>query len=80
MALCAYDTDYYLTLAQFGNMVKTSPWLNVEAMAETIANFANNPTALTNAQIDARKFAEENTQEIWLEKRLKWTKEFCGIT
>ncbi|HUX90600.1 MAG TPA: glycosyltransferase [Gallionellaceae bacterium] len=78
MALCAYDTDYYLTLAQFGPMVKVSPWLNVEAMAETIACFAKDPVALRNAQIDARKFAEENTQEIWLEKRLKWTEKFCS--
>lgn len=78
MALCAYDTDYYVTLSQFGPMVKVSPWLNVEAMAETITSLAKDPTALANAQIDARKFAEENTQEIWLEKRLKWTEEFCS--
>lgn len=78
MALCAYDTDYYLTLAQFGPMVKISPWLNVEAMAETIAGLAKDLAALASAQIDARKFAEENTQEIWLEKRLKWTEEFCS--
>jgi glycosyltransferase involved in cell wall biosynthesis len=78
MALCAYDTDYYHTLAQFGPMVKVSPWLNVAAMAETIANLAKDPTTLAKAQIDARRFAEENTQEIWLEKRLKWTKEYCS--
>jgi len=78
MALCAYDTDYYLTLAKFGPMVRVSPWLDVDAMAETIANLAKDPNALANAQIEARRFAEENTQEIWLEKRLMWTKEFCS--
>lgn len=79
MALCAYDTDYYLTLAQFGPMVKTSPWLSIEGMAQQIAAVAADRTALANAQTAARTFAVENTQEIWLEKRLKWTEEFCGV-
>lgn len=78
MALCAYDTDYYQTLAQFGPMVKTSSWLNIDAMAQAIASLANNRAELAEAERAARKFAEENTQEIWLEKRRAWTEEFCG--
>lgn len=78
MTLCAFDTEYYQTLAGFGPMVRTTRWLEVDDMARALVEVAADREGLVRAQEAARRFALENTQEIWLEKRLAWTEEFCG--
>jgi glycosyltransferase involved in cell wall biosynthesis len=73
----AYDTYYYKDLENTG-AVQTVPWLSVEALAEKIIALTSDQDASKLMIVNAREFAIHNTQEIWLNKRLAWTKEFLG--
>ncbi len=68
----AYDTYYYQQLTESG-AGKVVPWLNGEAMAEAIRQFAENRELLVTMIEKAVNYARQNTQEIWLERRLTWT-------
>jgi glycosyltransferase involved in cell wall biosynthesis len=78
MAICAFDTEYYRTLAGLGSMVVTTEWMSINRMAQAIADIAIQRDRLIQAQLTARQLAIENTQDHWLETRAGWTREFCG--
>lgn len=77
LPIIAYDTYYYKDLETTGT-VKTVEWLSPKAMSEAIVDIANNPEELKDMIVQCREFAVNNTQAIWLNKRLAWTKEFLG--
>lgn len=75
LPMIAYDTYYYKDLERTGT-VKTVPWLSVDALADEIIRLGSDGAAVKEMMQKCRDFAVNNTQEIWLEKRLAWTKEF----
>lgn len=69
-----YDTYYYSDLGRTG-AVTTVPWLDVDAMAAEIAALegdAERCALMTRAGV---KFARDNTQEAWLERREGWLRD-----
>jgi glycosyltransferase involved in cell wall biosynthesis len=72
-SIIAYDTYYYRELALAGAPVVTVPWRSVEALGHSIAAAANAREALVEKLGSAKDFAHQNTQEVWLDKRVAWT-------
>lgn len=70
--ILAFDTYYYQDLAATG-AVAVVPWLDVEQLGEKLAQFNNGRHLLAAMMPKAVAFAQDNTQEIWLDKRFKWT-------
>ncbi len=79
-AVLAYDTYYYRDLEGSGAGVLTSPWGEIEMLASSIANLASNPESLRDLAERSRRFALENTQEIWLARRVEWTRDVIQAT
>ncbi len=75
--ILAFDTYYYRDLSVSG-AVETVPWLSTDAFAAAIKRHCKDRRLATMIErgID---FAKRNTQEIWLERRVKWTEEFCKL-
>jgi len=77
LPMIAYDTYYYQDLARTGT-VKTVPWLSPDAMADAIVELSNDSELVSKMINKCRDFAINNTQKIWLDKRLAWTNEFLS--
>ncbi len=75
LPIIAYDTYYYVDLEDTGT-VQTVAWLSPEAMADRVLVLANDCSAVHTMMRNARHFAVNNTQSIWMDRRLQWTKEF----
>ncbi|MEM7620462.1 MAG: glycosyltransferase [Pseudomonadota bacterium] len=75
--ILAYDIAYYDDLKDTSGAVITSPWPNVEKMAETMITCDQNRQKLIKMTRAAVEFAHQNTQDIWLDRRVKWTKAIC---
>ncbi len=71
----AYDTYYYKELADGGGGVVVVPWLDHEAMARELVALAQSRDRLAELMRRSVRFARANTQEIWLERRVEWTRE-----
>jgi glycosyltransferase involved in cell wall biosynthesis len=72
--LVAFDTSYYKDLQALGAAVHVSPWPDAEALGRNLAAVATNREALARDVERALLFARDNTQEIWLNRRIEWTK------
>ena len=70
--ILAFDTYYYRDLARSG-AVDLVEWPSVSGMAARIAHFATHRHELIAMAESARRFAEDNTQESWIERRTAWT-------
>ena len=77
LPMIAYDTYYYKDLESTGTL-KTVPWLSVDGLADGIVELSNDPEEVKLMIKKCRDFAVTNTQDIWLNKRLAWTKEFLS--
>ncbi|MGS2718656.1 glycosyltransferase family 4 protein [Eionea flava] len=77
LPMIAYDTYYYKDLESTGT-VKTVPWLSPSAMADKIIELSSTPEHVKSMVLACRKFAINNTQKIWMDRRLEWTKEFLS--
>lgn len=74
-AVLAYDTYYYRELKQMKSGVETVPWPSVEAMATRLASLCRDRGEIERLIRSGIVFARSNTQEIWLQKRVQWTKD-----
>jgi glycosyltransferase involved in cell wall biosynthesis len=75
LPIVAFDTGYFTDLAQKSGAVLTSPWSSVEGLAEAMVKLARNRELLCQMCENAIKFATDNTQEIWLRRRMDWLTE-----
>lgn len=74
-ALVAFDTYYYRELSGAGAPIELVPWRDARAMAECIARLDANRAELGRRLRASLRFARDNTQEAWLERRAGWTRE-----
>lgn len=72
--IVAYDTYYYRELAEAGAPVTVVPWRDVRALGDAIVAIARDRARLVDGLRSARAFAEPNTQEAWLDRRIEWTR------
>lgn len=70
----AFDIAYYRDLEETGAVV-TSPWPDPEALAGRILELEADRERLADMAARAVAVARANTQEIWLERRVRWTRE-----
>jgi glycosyltransferase involved in cell wall biosynthesis len=70
--ILAFSTGYYSELEPSG-AVELVPWPSVEALAERIAQFAQDKQRLVPMARAGREFARMNTQVTWLRARVDWT-------
>lgn len=77
LPILGYDTYYYKDLEKTG-AVKTSPWLSVTCLVNLILETKRNTSQQKSMITSGVEFAENNTQQIWLEKRQSWQIEFLG--
>lgn len=77
LPVVAYDTEYYADLQRVSGAVVVVPWLDDDALAAAIVKLHRDRERLAAMTKLAVRFASRNTQEIWLETRGAWTREFC---
>jgi len=78
LSLIAYDTYYYRDLAAMTDSVALVPWLDQEALASAIVTLAHDRKRLCNMMEQSRTASFANTQEIWLDRRVEWTRALVG--
>jgi glycosyltransferase involved in cell wall biosynthesis len=74
VAVLAYDTQYYKELESLGAPVALVPWGRVAALADRLLELERGRQQLGELLQKAVSFAADNTQEIWLERRVDWTR------
>ena len=72
-AILAYETYYYAELKTNSGAVRTVGWRDYSALGEIILEMSNDRSALTEMIQRGVAFAADNTQEIWLDRRIGWT-------
>ncbi|MFN0241289.1 MAG: glycosyltransferase [Planctomycetota bacterium] len=70
--ILAFGTEYYTDLHASG-AVDVVPWPSVADMSERIAHYADDKRRLLPLVDAAIAFARANTQETWLDARVRWT-------
>jgi hypothetical protein len=68
----AFDTTYFNDLSASGAVV-TSQWPSPSRLAERIVELDRARSRVEAMARDAVRFALQNTQEIWLDRRIAWT-------
>jgi glycosyltransferase involved in cell wall biosynthesis len=74
LPVLGYDVVYYRDLRATG-AVETSPWPDVEQLANRIVALDADRERLARMAARGVTVARENTQEIWLDRRVRWTLE-----
>ena len=74
-AIVGYDTYYYRDFASEGAGVVTVPWSQSEVLGKQLFELSKDRELLAHLFSKSRAFALENTQEIWLDRRLCWTEQ-----
>ncbi len=74
--IVAYGTYYYQDLKGSGAVV-TASWNDVDGIADRVIESHHNRGALANRVRRGVRFARENTQEVWLRRRVEWTHQLC---
>ena len=78
LGIIAYDTYYYRDLST-SNAVLLSPWNDIPELARTINDFALDSDTRRRVARSALLFAKNNTQDIWLDKRKNWIRDFLKV-
>lgn len=77
-ALLAYDTYYYRELADAGAPVHLVRWRDDLALGLRLFELCRDRERLVRDMRAATVFAAGNTQEVWLDRRARWTQEVCA--
>jgi glycosyltransferase involved in cell wall biosynthesis len=76
IGVLAFDT--YRELAAQGAGVRVMPWPDTAAMAAALQALAANRQDLVTMAQAGVAFARQNTQELWLQRRARWTQGIGG--
>jgi hypothetical protein len=66
-------TPRSLSLAVESKADETSPWPDADVFARRIVNLERDRVRLAGISCAAVDFGRANTQEIWLDRRIRWT-------
>ncbi len=75
LPILAFDITYYQDLADGSGAVSLVPWEGVDELADKMIALDKDRAQLQAMCERAVRFARHNTQEIWLERRIRWTLE-----
>jgi glycosyltransferase involved in cell wall biosynthesis len=74
LPVVAFDTTYFNDLSVSGAVV-TSQWPSPSRLAERLVELDGARSRIEDMARNAVRFALQNTQEIWLDRRIAWTLE-----
>ena len=77
LPLVAFDIDYYRSLERMSNAVRTTRWYDIDCTVNVLLELDTQREQLATMASNAVTFALDNTQEIWLQQRAKWTNDYC---
>jgi glycosyltransferase involved in cell wall biosynthesis len=77
-AVLAYDTYYYRELTEAGAGVEIVPWRDERALGQRLFDLGRDRARLAKLIRQGVAFAQVNTQEIWIDRRMQWTRELFG--
>lgn len=72
--IVAFDITYFKDLAQASGAVTLATWPSALAMAEALIRLDQHRDEIASMAERAVAFAQDNTQQIWLNKRIGWTR------
>ncbi len=72
LPVIAFDITYFKDLEAASGAVLTTPWADAAGLATAFARLQSDPAEVVRMSHAAVKFARENTQDIWLDRRVKW--------
>lgn len=75
MPLLAYDTEFYRGLAKSTGAVELVPWNDIGQLAARMEQLAYDRSPLDSLVTHAVAAARRNTQRMWLERRVAWTRD-----
>lgn len=78
LPIVAFDITYFNDLAEASGAVVTTPWPSPEGMADALVRLHGDRQAVARMSHAARTFALENTQELWLDRRMGWLRELAA--
>jgi glycosyltransferase involved in cell wall biosynthesis len=72
LPILAFDISYFKDLAEFSGAVALASWPSAEEMAKQIVSLSADRTRVSEMALRGLSFAHENTQQVWLERRMDW--------
>lgn len=78
LPILAFDIRYYKDLESESKAVATATWPDPEALADAMIRLDADRKRLAAMARAGIAFAKENTQQVWLDRRIEWTLELLG--
>lgn len=78
--IVAFDIEYFKSLASLSGAVALAEWPSPNSLAAQLIELGRDRVRLAAMSRNALDFAQKNTQDIWLTRRIAWTMEVleCG--
>lgn len=73
LPVLAFDIDYFANLSEKSGAVILGAWLSADALADQLVALSRDRKRVADMARKAVAFARLNSQEIWLERRMRWT-------
>jgi glycosyltransferase involved in cell wall biosynthesis len=73
LPILAFDIEYFGSLSKETIAVLTTPWPDIDQFAKQLLQLNDDRARLQQMSRAAVEFARANTQEIWIDRRIKWT-------
>lgn len=77
LPILAFDTSYFRDLAEASGAVALAQWPDAAALADQMVALAADRPALGRMAAGGLTFAADNTQAIWVDRRIGWTAQFA---
>jgi glycosyltransferase involved in cell wall biosynthesis len=78
LPILAFDISYFRDLAQQSSAVVVATWPDNRELAKKAIMLSQERGRLADMALNGLKFARENTQPIWLKRRVGWLLEFTS--
>jgi glycosyltransferase involved in cell wall biosynthesis len=78
LPIVAFDIAYFRDLGLESGAVVTTPWPEAAGLADALEQLSRDRPRVSQMARRAVQFASENTQEIWLKRRLAWLNEVAA--
>lgn len=79
LPIVAFDIDYFLNLSEKSGAIALAQWASPESLADRLVMLQNDRAIVERMARNAVAFARNNTQEFWLNKRVRWMLEAINI-
>jgi glycosyltransferase involved in cell wall biosynthesis len=73
LPIVAFDVDYNKTLSETSGAVAIASWPEPASLADQLLNLDKDRSRIVEMSRKAVAFARENSQDFWLQQRLRWT-------